>query len=102
MESKKNDLEGYLKELNQQLSELGENLQEIQTQSEEKQTELEKLEKELVKAQEKEDEQYESMKLRIQYMYENSDNSYMMLLFRGGQLHRFLKSGRKHDRNDKV
>lgn len=90
LESKKNDLEGYLKELNQQLSELGENLQEIQTQSEEKQTELEKLEKELVKAQEKEDEQYESMKLRIQYMYENSDNSYMMLLLEADSFTDFL------------
>lgn len=90
LESKKNDLEGYLKELNQQLSELGENLQEIQTQSEEKQTELEKLEKELAAAQEKEDEQYESMKLRIQYMYENSDNSYMMLLLEADSFTDFL------------
>ena len=69
LESKKNDLEGYLKELNQQLSELGENLQE---------------------AQEKEDEQYESMKLRIQYMYENSDNSYMMLLLEADSFTDFL------------
>lgn len=90
LESKKNDLEGYLKELNQQLSELGENLQEIQTQSEEKQTELEKLEKELAKAQEKEKEQYDSMKLRIQYMYENSDNSYMTLLLEADSFTDFL------------
>lgn len=90
LESKKNDLEGYLKELNQQLSELGENLQEIQTQSEEKQTELEKLEKELAKAQEKETEQYDSMKLRIQYMYENSDNSYMTILLEADSFTDFL------------
>lgn len=90
LESKKNDLEGYLKELNQQLSELGENLQEIQTQSEEKQTELEKLEKELAEAQEKEKEQYDSMKLRIQYMYENADNSHMTLLLEADSFTDFL------------
>ncbi len=43
---------------------------------EDKQDEIELANKELLKAQKKEQEQYEAMKLRIQYMYENStDNS---------------------------
>lgn len=43
---------------------------------EDKQDEVEQANKELVKAKKKEKEQYEAMKLRIQYMYENStDNS---------------------------
>ena len=73
MESKKNDLEGYLQELNQQLGDLEENLQEIQTKSDETQQKLETLGKELDAAKAKEEQQYNDMKLRIQYMYENAE-----------------------------
>lgn len=90
LESKKNDLEGYLTELNNQLSELGENLQDIQSQSDARQEELAELETQLGEAQKKEEEQYSKMKLRIQYMYENSNSSYMTLFLEAKDLSEFL------------
>lgn len=90
LESKKGDLEAYLTELNQQLSELGEKLQDIQVRSEKKQKELGKLEKDLEAAEETEAAQYSSMKLRIQYMYENADSSYFVMLLESETLADFL------------
>ena len=90
LESKKNDLEGYLQELNGQLGDLEENLQEIQTKSEETQKNLQKLKTELEAAKEKEAQQYEDMKLRIQYMYENSESSYMIMLLESNSISDFL------------
>lgn len=90
LESKKNDLEGYLTELNNQLSELGNNLQDIQKQSDRSQEEMAKLEEELVEAEKKENEQYSKMKFRIQYMYENSNNSYMTLFLEAKDFSEFL------------
>ena len=105
LEAKKGDLEGYLKELNQQLSELGENLQDIQNQSQEKQETLDKLEVELEAAKEKEANQYKDMKLRIQYMYENAEDSYVMMLLSAKDLTDFLSQAEnmskitEYDRN---
>ena len=90
LEAKKNNLEAYLQELNQQLGDLEENLQEIQTKSDEVQESLEKLEKELEAAKEKEAQQYKDMKLRIQYMYENAENSYFVLLLESNSISDFL------------
>lgn len=90
LESKKNDLEGYLQELNQQLGDLEENLQEIQTKSEETQQKLETLGKELDAAKKKEEQQYNDMKLRIQYMYENAENSYVVMLLESNSITDFL------------
>ena len=90
LESKKDDLEGYLQELNGQLGDLEENLQEIQTTSEENKKNLQKLKTELEAAKEKEAQQYEDMKLRIQYMYENSESSYMIMLLESNSISDFL------------
>lgn len=90
LESKKDDLEGYLQELSGQLGDLEENLQEIQTKSEETQKNLQKLKTELEAAKEKEAQQYEDMKLRIQYMYENSESSYMIMLLESNSISDFL------------
>ena len=90
LESKKNNLEEYLTELNNQLSELGENLQDIQSQSDARQEELAELETQLGEAQKKEEEQYSKMKLRIQYMYENLNSSYITLFLEAKDLSEFL------------
>ena len=89
LNSKKGQSEEYLSELNQQLDDLQNRLQELQDQYDAKQNELvqiqapmllSKVEASVAKA--KEEEQYEAMKLRIQYMYENSSgNGYMAMLF---------------------
>ena len=77
LNSKKGQSEEYLSELNQQLDDLQNRLQELQ-----KQNELVQIQADLEDAKAKEEEQYEAMKLRIQYMYENSSgNGYMAMLF---------------------
>ncbi|MGI6094426.1 MAG: PcsB-like coiled-coil domain-containing protein [Lachnospiraceae bacterium] len=90
LESKKGELEAYLTELNQQLSELTANMEELQKQSQEKQEELEEIQADLEVAREQEAEQYESMKLRIQYMYENSNTAYIELFFNSENFMDFL------------
>ncbi|MFQ7551792.1 MAG: hypothetical protein ACLRMZ_17650 [Blautia marasmi] len=80
LEAKKGDLEGYLTELNQQLTDLSKNLSDLQEKSDAKQAELQQIEEELNDAKARREEQYESMKLRIQYMYENGNDSYMTML----------------------
>ena len=80
LEAKKGDLEAYLTELNQQLTDLSKNLSDLQEKSDAKQAELQQIEKELDDAKARREEQYESMKLRIQYMYENGNDSYMTML----------------------
>ena len=80
LEAKKGDLEAYLTELNQQLTDLSKNLSDLQEKSDAKQAELQQIEEELDDAKARREEQYESMKLRIQYMYENGNDSYMTML----------------------
>ena len=82
LNSKKGQSEEYLSELNQQLDDLQNRLQELQDQYDAKQNDLVQIQADLEDAKAKEEEQYEAMKLRIQYMYENSSgNGYMAMLF---------------------
>ena len=82
LNSKKGQSEEYLSELNQQLDDLQNRLQELQDQYDAKQNELVQIQADLEDAKAKEEEQYEAMKLRIQYMDENSSgNGYMTMLF---------------------
>ena len=82
LNSKKGQSEEYLSELNQQLDDLQNRLQGLQDQYDAKQNELVQIQADLEDAKAKEEEQYEAMKLRIQYMYENSSgNGYMAMLF---------------------
>ena len=82
LNSKKGQSEEYLSELNQQLDDLQNRLQELQDQYDAEQNELVQIQADLEDAKAKEEEQYEAMKLRIQYMYENSSgNGYMTMLF---------------------
>lgn len=65
-----------LKEASKKLNQLLSDQKKLEGDIEDKQAEVEKANEELEKAQKVEAEQYKSMKLRIQYMYENStDNS---------------------------
>ncbi len=75
LESKKGESEAYLSELNQQLSDLTSSLAQLQLDYEDKQAELEQVQSELEEAKAREEQQYEDMKLRIQYMYEHSTST---------------------------
>lgn len=90
LESKKGESESYLQELNSQLEELRNNLEKLQKDYDIKQGELNRLQTELEQARVDEQEQYEAMKIRIQYMYENSDSDYFNMLFSSRSFSDFL------------
>ena len=96
LESKKGESEAYLDELNTQLTDLKNSLEKLQKQSEEKQRELEKVQAELEEAKEKEARQYEDMKLRIRYMYEQTNSGYLEMLFDSGSFSEFPEQGRQY------
>ena len=94
-ESKKEEAEGILsqleqeqlgikeaiKELDDKVSEYNTQIVELEAQRVELESEIETTQKELEDAQEDEKKQYEAMKLRIQYAYENGNVDYMDTLF---------------------
>lgn len=90
LRSKKNDKEAYLTELNRQMEELKETLAKLERQYDEKQSELKLVQADLADAEVIKKQQYEDMKLRIQYMYENGESNYIELLFSAESLADFL------------
>ena len=94
LESKKGESEAYLSELNQQLSDLTSELTQLQKDYETKQAELEQVQNELEEAKAREEQQYEDMKLRIQYMYEHTTSTGVLeALFSAESFTDFLKPG---------
>lgn len=90
LESKKSELENYLTDLNKQLTDLDASLTDIQSEIEAKEVELERLQAALGRAKEQEAKQYEEMKLRIRYMYENSSTTLLESLFSSNSIAEFL------------
>lgn len=90
LESKKSELEDYLTELHKQLTELDASLTGIQSEIEAKEVELERLQAALGRAKEQEAKQYDDMKRRIRYMYENSNASLLENLFSANSFADFL------------
>lgn len=80
LENQRGDLEAYLSQLSQQYEELSVSLQDLTDKAKQKQEELKLVKKELKKAKKREAKQYESMKIRISYMYENSRGSLLTTL----------------------
>lgn len=87
---KKGESETYLADLNTQLDDLRSSLEKLQNDYDAKQEELTQLQSDLEDAKADEAQQYEAMKLRIRYMYENSASNYMNLLFESGSISDFL------------
>lgn len=90
LESKKQELESYLADLNAQYEDLTNSISELSIQAAEKEDELNKVKAELKKAQKASADQYESMKLRIAYMYENAGTSALETLLSSESLAEFL------------
>ena len=90
LEAKKGESEEYLSALSVQLEDLKNSLIQLQLDEDKKQAELEKVQKELKEAQEQEEKQYEDMKLRIQFMYEKSSASYLVMLLSASDFTDFL------------
>ena len=80
LENLKGDAVRYVAELDVTLEALGEELSKLMTDIEEKEVQIKLTEEELQEAEVIEAEQYEAMKLRIKYMYEKGDSSFVDLL----------------------
>ncbi len=81
LEASKEDLTQYVVQLDGQLETIQEKIAELKTKIEEKEAQLVQTQQELEVAIENQENQYEAMKERIQFMYESGDNLYMELLF---------------------
>lgn len=81
LEASKENLTQYVVQLDGQLETIQEKIAELKTQIEEKEAELLLTQQELEVAIANQENQYEAMKERIQFMYESGDNLYMELLF---------------------
>ncbi len=77
MNEEKSSLQGQLNNLNSQLEEVSNNLEALEEQIDNKETEIENTQMELEAARQREEEQYASMKKRIQFMYEKQNNVYL-------------------------
>lgn len=91
LNEQKSSLEGTLSNLNTELSQVSNNLSELETQIAGKEAEIEEMNQmievanqELEEAIAIKDEQYESMKMQIKFMYEKSDNLYLEMIFSAG------------------
>lgn len=91
LETLKSDTERYVRQLDHNLAELGKELEELGRQIEGKELEITAAQEELEEAKAVEREQYEAMKLRIQYMYENSNTSYLDMILESENMTQLLK-----------
>ncbi|MBE5841282.1 MAG: cell wall hydrolase [Butyrivibrio sp.] len=73
MNEEKSSLQGQLNSLNNQLTEVSNNLAEIEEQIGDKENEIENTQTELEAARETEEQQYASMKKRVQFIYEKQN-----------------------------
>lgn len=90
LEALKGDTVRYVAELDASLETLGDELSKLTVDIEKKETQIENTKAELQEAEDVEAEQYEAMKLRIKYMYEKGDSSYVDLLMAAKSLSELL------------
>jgi spore germination cell wall hydrolase CwlJ-like protein len=75
------NLEDQLDDLNDKLTTVSANLSDLEGQIADKEAQIDQTQDELDEAKETEQKQYESMKTRIQFMYEKSDYAFLEMLF---------------------
>ena len=81
METQSSDLQSELDNVNSELLEIGGQIADNEVQMEAINGEIEKTQEQLLIAKNNEEQQYEDMKLRIQYIYENSGESMLGMIF---------------------
>lgn len=90
LEAKKGDSEAYLKELDAKVSEIANNIYQLDQQITEKNNQITSTQELIAKTEVEINEQYETMKLRIQYMYENGNASYISMILDSESIGDFL------------
>lgn len=85
LEKSKSNLETYVKELDGKLADIGEKIEALQKQISEKKEEIAQAKQDLEKAQQVAEKQYDDMKKRLRFLYQNSKGSgYLELLVSAG------------------
>ena len=92
LENQKKASEGEKASLEDQLNGIVKEMDETKAKIETKETEIRKKEEELVQAKVDENEQYESMKKRIKYMYENGNSQFIEILCESKSIGEFLNN----------
>lgn len=81
LKNSKEDIQTKIKDLDSKLTNISDKMKKLQTDLDEKNTEITTAQAQLQEANEKSTQQYDDMKKRIQFMYENAQNlSYVELL----------------------
>ncbi len=90
LEDEKKAAEKEKKELSAELNQLLDEMEELEEKIDAKEAEIEVIEEQLIQAKVDENDQYEAMKLRIKYMYENGDEQMLEILFDATDIGDFL------------
>ncbi len=90
LENNKSSLQSYISQLDQEANELEQRISDLNKDIENKKAEIEQVKLELEEAQAVADQQYEDMKMRIQYLYENGMPSMLELLLTSQSFADFL------------
>lgn len=80
LKAQNDDMIAYIAQLDAQMSSVDGELNEVNEQVEQIEAEIADTEEKLAQAEIEAEEQYSSMKLRIQFMYEHNDETYFALL----------------------
>lgn len=108
LEEQKNAAEEEQATLSEQLNAIIKNMEDTQAKLEEKKAEVEAVENELAQAQIDASNQYESMKVRIKYMYESGGNQMFQVLMESENMGDFLNKAEyvskisEYDRNELI
>lgn len=92
LKDSKGDVEDKVEELNNELIDISARITTLENQLAEKSTEIADAETQLAQAEDEKQKQYEDMKLRIQYMYENSQSGYLEQLLDSRSASEFLNT----------
>ena len=90
MENQSSNLKSELDSVNQELLDIGNDIADAEEKIEETTGEIEKTREQLAIARHSEKQQYEELKLRIRYMYENDSVSMLEVLIAAESMNEFL------------
>ncbi|HIQ73349.1 MAG TPA: peptidoglycan DD-metalloendopeptidase family protein [Candidatus Cottocaccamicrobium excrementipullorum] len=90
LEGQKADTESYVRQLDAEMSSISSQLEELSGQISDKEAEIAVTQEALDQAKAVEEEQYQSMKLRIKYMYEKGDTSFIDLILESKSIAQML------------
>lgn len=92
LKDSKGDIESKVTELNQQQMDISARITDLENQLTAKSEDIQETKDELAGAKEREAQQYADMKVRIQFMYENGQTSYLEALLSSRNISEFLNS----------